>query len=94
MLGTINGSVASWSNTKIVAIVAPPSQSGVVRISQGGMSSNSSNFAVTTPVIANVSPTSAAAGTQVTITGTGFGSAQGKGSAQLGSARGARRQLA
>jgi IPT/TIG domain len=88
MLGTINGSVASWSNTKIVAIVAPNSRSGVVRISQGGISSNSSNFAVTTPVIATVSPTSAAVGTHVTITGTGFGPAQGKGTAQLGSARG------
>jgi hypothetical protein len=39
----------------------------------------------TTPAITTVSPSAGAAGTQVTITGSGFGSAQGTGSVWLGS---------
>jgi IPT/TIG domain-containing protein len=44
--------------------------------------------APTVPNIADVSPSTATAGTQVTVTGTGFGSSQGNGSVWLGSTLG------
>ncbi len=88
MLGTAYGSVISWSDTQVLASIASGSSSGTAQILQGGLSSNSTNFTVITPTIASVSPASAAAGTQVTISGSGFGPAQGKGKVWLGTAYG------
>jgi len=64
--------------------VATGSVSGSALVRQSGVSSNSVSFTVITPAITSVSPTSAAAGTQVTITGSGFGSVQGSGQVSLG----------
>jgi hypothetical protein len=87
-LGTTDGVVVSWSDAQVVATVASGSQTGTVAILQGGVWSNSVNFAVVTPMISNVTPTSGVAGTQVTITGSGFGATQGSGRVWLGTTNG------
>ena len=76
-LGSTYGVIVSWSDTQIVATVASGSKSGVAQVLQGGVWSNSINLTVTTPNITSVTPTTAVAGTQITITGTGFGASQG-----------------
>ena len=87
-LGSTYGVVVSWSDTQVVATVASGSKAGVAQILQGGVWSNSVTFTVTTPNITNVTPTTAIAGTQVTMTGTGFGATQGNGNVWLGSTYG------
>jgi hypothetical protein len=87
-LGTHNGVVVSWGDTQIVAEVATGSISGNVQVLQNGVMSNKVPFTVDTLYITGVSPISGAAGTSVTITGTGFGSTQGSGSVWLGSING------
>jgi IPT/TIG domain-containing protein len=79
------GSIVSWSNTQIVAVVAATALSGSASVQQGGVWSNSITFTVITPNITNITPTSGITGTQVTITGTNFGASQGSGSVWLGS---------
>ena len=86
LLGTTFGSVASWSDGQIVATVAPGSFSGNVQMFQGPVTSNAVSFIVITPTISSVSPTNGPIGTQVTISGSGFGAAQGNGNAWLGNA--------
>jgi hypothetical protein len=85
LLGTAYGAVVSWSDTQVVATVALGSSSGSVQIVEGAVSSNALAFNVITPTITSISPAIGAAGTQVTITGSGFGPAQGSGNAWLGS---------
>lgn len=85
LLGGMDGLVVSWSDTQVVATVSGGSQSGPVQILQAGASSNAVNFIVNSPVITSVSPNSGAAGTPVTIAGSGFGNAQGSGTVFLGS---------
>ncbi|HEX5431886.1 MAG TPA: IPT/TIG domain-containing protein [Bryobacteraceae bacterium] len=80
--------VQSWSDTQVVAIVAAGSASGNAQILQNGVMSNPVPFTVSTPQITTVSPNSGAPGTSVTITGSGFGAAQGSGSVLLGSING------
>src|SRR5215468_4832465 len=87
-LGSTYGIVVSWSDTQVVATVASGAKSGTAQILQGGVWSDPINFAVTTPKVTSVTPTSGVAGTQVTFTGTGFGSAQGSGNVWLGSTYG------
>ena len=82
-LGTNLGSVVSWSDTQVIATVTTGSSSGVAEIQQGSMS-NSLPFTIDTATIASIYPTSGLTGTQVTISGSGFGSAQGSGSVWLG----------
>jgi N-acetylneuraminic acid mutarotase len=85
LLGSAVGTIVSWSDTQIIATVALISQSGFVQVVQSdGNSSNTVPFTVNTATILNVSPTSGVAGTQVTVTGSGFGTTQGNGSAWLG----------
>jgi hypothetical protein len=72
-LGTQNGTVTSWSDTQIVATVPSLSANGVAAVSQNGLLSNTIPFTVNAPVITSVSPLIVTAGTQMTITGTGFG---------------------
>ncbi len=79
------GSIVSWSNTQVVATVASGSVTGSAQVQQGGVWNNSLTFTVTTPTLTSVSPTTAAAGDQVTLTGTNFGATQGTGSVWLGS---------
>jgi len=57
-------------------------------VQQGGVWSNSVPFSVNTATISGVTPASGVPGTQVTITGSGFGAAQGNGQVWLGSAYG------
>jgi trimeric autotransporter adhesin len=47
-LGGANGQVVSWSDTQVVAVVAPNSLTGVVRVEQGGVLSNAISFTVPT----------------------------------------------
>ncbi|HZU28995.1 MAG TPA: IPT/TIG domain-containing protein [Bryobacteraceae bacterium] len=85
-LGTSFGAVTSWSDTQIVATVAANATSGTAQVQQSGMWSNSVPFTVNTAQIASITPNSGIAGTLVTITGSGFGSAQGSGQVWLGTA--------
>lgn len=85
-LGSTYGTVSSWSDTQIVAAVATGATSGIARVQQGGVWSNSHAFTVANAAISDVTPNSGVAGTQVTITGTGFGASQGNGQVWLGTA--------
>ena len=88
MLGSTLGRVVSWSDAQIVATVAPNATSGTVQVEQIGAWSNSLPFNVSTATIASVMPASGVPGTQVTISGSGFGAAQGSGQVWLGTAAG------
>jgi uncharacterized protein YjdB len=83
-LGTNLGIVASWSDSQIVANVATGSTSGVAQVQQSNGASNSVPFTVITATITGVSPNNGLPGTQVTISGSGFGAAQGNGNVWLG----------
>jgi hypothetical protein len=85
-VGSKAGTVVSWSDTSVVATVATGSVSGTAQVRQSGVGSNSVAFTVVTATITSVSPTSGPAGTQVTISGSGFGSLQGAGQVWLGTA--------
>jgi hypothetical protein len=87
-LGSTYGAVMNWNDTQIVATVASISRSGTAQVQQGGLSSNAVSFNVNTATILNVSPASGIPGTQVTITGSGFGAEQGSGQVWLGTAIG------
>ena len=87
-LGSTYATVVSWSDTQVVATVAANSTSGTARVRQNGTWSNSVTLTVNTAMISNVAPASGAPGTQVTITGSGFGAAQGTGQVWLGTANG------
>ena len=88
-LGTLNGVVQSWSDTQVVATVAPGSMSGNVRILQNSVLSNAVPFGVNSQHLTGVSPASGLPGTLVTFAGTGFGSSQGiGGTVWLGSTAG------
>ena len=77
------GSIVSWSDTQIVATVASGSVTGTAQVQQGGVWDNYGTFTVITPVLSSISPTSGPVGTQVTFTGTGFGTTQGSGKVWL-----------
>jgi RHS repeat-associated protein len=82
---TFNGttaSVTSWNASSIGVTVPSGATTGnVVVTAAGGVTSNGVNFTVLpTPSITNLSVTSGAVGTPVTITGTNFGSTQGSSS--------------
>jgi len=87
-LGTTLGAVVSWSDAQVIANENTGSASGVAQIQQGGVASNSVPFTVNTAAVSGATPTSGIAGTQVTITGSGFGAVQGSGIAWLGNAPG------
>jgi hypothetical protein len=87
-LGNTYGVVVSWTDTQVVATIASGAKSGTAQILQGGVWSNAANLTVVTPDITSVTPTSGVAGTQVTITGTGFGAARGNGNVWLGNTYG------
>jgi len=88
LLGSTIGSVLSWNDNMVVATVNAGSTSGVAQIQQSGYSSNSLPFTVNTTTISGISPNNGLAGTEVTITGSGFGTSQGSGSVWLGTAAG------
>jgi hypothetical protein len=74
-----NGNVVSWSDTQIVITIAPGTSKGQVYVQQGGVNSSPVNFTMIPPLITSISPTLVAPGTQMTITGTGFGATEGSG---------------
>ena len=84
----MNGTVQSWSDTEVVALVGAGSATGNAQVLQNGVWSPAVSFIVNTPNISGVSPTSGAPGTNITITGTGFGTSQGSGTILLGSMAG------
>ena len=73
-IGTQNAVVSTWSDTQIVATVSAGSANGVVEVDQNGLYSNTVPFTVNAPVIQGITPMIVTSGTQMTITGTGFGS--------------------
>ena len=83
-LGSTYGTVVSWSDTEVIATVTTGSVSGTAQIQQAGTWSNSVNFTVVTPSVSSVTPLCGIAGTQVTISGSGFGATQGGGQVILG----------
>ena len=78
---TVNGLTAtasSWTDGLITAAVPTSATSGAIKVTVGGVASNTTtNFTVLTPVITGLSPSSGTPGTQVQITGSGFGATQG-----------------
>jgi hypothetical protein len=88
ILGSAQGMVVSWSDTQVVATVANGAVSGIALVQQSGVESNSLNFTVSSASLESVTPTSGLAGTQVTITGSGFGASQSGGIVWLGTAPG------
>jgi RHS repeat-associated protein len=78
---SINGSIATvgpWSDMLITATVPSSATSGAVKVTVGGLASNTNvNFNVTTPVITGISPSSGPPTTPVQISGSGFGGSQG-----------------
>jgi hypothetical protein len=85
-LGTTLGNVVSWNDSQVIATVATGSATGVAQIHQGAVASNAVPFTVNTPSILSVTPASGTAGTQVTVSGSGFG--LGQGTVWLGNAAG------
>jgi hypothetical protein len=84
---TFNGTsatISSWSATSIVVVVPSGATTGNIVVKVSGVASSGSAFTVlATPMITSLSPTSAAVGGSVTITGTNFGSTQGTGSVKF-----------
>ena len=74
-----------------IAVVIPGgATTGNVVVTVNGTPSNGVPFTLAaTPVVSSVSPTTAAAGTSVTLLGSGFGAVQGSGVVWLGSTLGA-----
>ena len=68
--------ILSWSGTSITAAVPTGATSGPVTLVEGGVTSNGLPFSVETLSVTSISPTSGPVGTQITITGTGFGPSQ------------------
>ena len=81
---TFNGlaasAISSWTDTSITASVPAAATSGPVVVTVAGLVSNGVAFTVIPPpVITSVNPASGPVGQVVTISGTGFGAAQGSG---------------
>jgi Carboxypeptidase regulatory-like domain/IPT/TIG domain len=76
----MNATPASWSNTQIVVPVPAGATTGPVIVTQGGASNSVAFTVIPPPAISSVSSSSGAAGTQITISGSGFGIAQGSSS--------------
>ncbi len=87
-LGSTYGTGVSWGDTQIVATVASISTSGTAQVQQSGVSSNAVPFNVNSAAISGISTNNGVPGTQVTISGSGFGAVQGSGQAWLGTAYG------
>ena len=88
-LGTNLGTVVSWSSTQIVATVSTGSSSGPVSVQQGGaLATSTQTFTVSNASVSSVTPASGLPGTQVTISGSGFGASQGNGQVWLGTMNG------
>ncbi len=76
---SVEASVASWSDTKIVASVPKSATTGTVLVTTNGTASNSTiSFTVTsTPTLSSLTPATGVIGSSVTLAGSGFGATQG-----------------
>ncbi len=87
--GTSAGFASGWSAGSIRVTVPNGAATGNVVVTVNGVASGGRPFTVTLPpAISGVSPTTGTAGTQVTISGSGFGAARGTGAVWLGSTYG------
>src|SRR6267143_219820 len=76
--GTTATAITSWNATTITATVPTGATTGNVVVHAGGVNSNGSSFTIVpAPSITNLSPTTGAVASSVTITGTNFGTTQG-----------------
>jgi len=74
----VGATPTSWTNTQIQTSVPSGATTGNVVVTVAGLASGGKSFTVLpTPTISSFSPTSAAVGISVTISGTNFGSSQG-----------------
>lgn len=74
----------SWSSTTIVVTVPADAMTGNVVVSASGVASNGINFTVVEGLgVTSLSPTSGPVGTEVVISGAGFGAAQGSSTISL-----------
>jgi RHS repeat-associated protein len=77
LFNSLPGDVRSWSDTSISVSVPITATSGPLTVTAGGVAtSNSVPFQVENLQIAGITPSIGPVGSQVTITGTGFGSTQ------------------
>ena len=72
----ISATVTSWSDTNIQVTVPPNATSGLVTVSEGGVTSNSLPFNFENLSITGISPNMGPVGSAVVISGTGFGTSQ------------------
>ena len=86
-IGSTPCPVVSWSDTQIQCTVPATAVSGAVTVTTAGGTSNATvNFTVLQPpVVTGVSPSSGVQGSQITITGSGFGASQGTSKVFIGS---------
>jgi hypothetical protein len=79
------GTAGYWYGSGVRVRVPSGAATGPVVLTVGGVASNGVTFTVLpTPVIASVSPTTAAGGVQVVVTGSAFGQTQGTSALLLG----------
>ena len=86
--GGQSAAINSWSDSSIQAVVPGNAATGNVVVTAGALSSNGVAFTVVpaTLTVANLTPITGAIGTQVRITGGGFGANQGSSTVSLGTA--------
>lgn len=72
----VPGTITSWGIQAVIATVPTGATTGPVIITAGGVMSYGYNFSIA-PNVVGIAPNSGSPNTQVTITGTGFGSTQG-----------------
>ena len=78
--------VATWSDSEILATIAAGSQTGAIRVTKGASFDDSEIFVVANkPVITGVSPGEIRIGQPLTVYGQYFGGSQGTGSLRVGS---------
>ena len=66
--------MVTWSDNAIVVTLPATASGGSILVTEGGVRSNANiNFNIPAPRITSISPTRGNAGTQVTVTGSGFG---------------------
>jgi len=83
--GTAATTYGTWSATSVQATVPTNATSGYLVVTVGGQNSNNWSFTVT-PHITSLSVTTGAVGTAFTISGSGFGAAQGSSTVTVGGA--------
>src|SRR5262249_44685815 len=77
-INSVNAPVVSWSDTQVVVTVPTGAATGAATVTEGGVQSNQDvSFTVGSVVVNSVSPKAGPTGTQVTISGSGFGASQG-----------------